>query len=119
MKKWLIRLIVFAVISLGLFLLYIEWNKDELVAVAIEEANQQINGTISYSSSDISFLRSFPDLRISLNDLKVESGSNENKSKLFETAKGSVDFALRSLINRSAPLLINRINIDEGILYPG
>lgn len=108
---------VFVLVLLGLATLYIELNKDELIRAAVEEANQSINGTIDYTDGDVSFLSSFPDLRISLYDLNVVTDTTHQTPPLFQSATSSIDLSLLSLIRKSGPVIINALKIEEGEMY--
>jgi len=105
------------VISLILVaLIYIEINKERLVSTAIDKANESINGEIIYSTTDVSLLRSFPDLRISLSELAISSYASED-SHLLESERVYLDLNLMSVIRSSQPIEVISIRIVRPDLY--
>ncbi len=117
LKKWGLRFLLFIAVILIAFIIYIEVQKEELVAVAIEEANQTINGTITYDDADISFLKSFPDLGLSLHNVHISSLKDTVSLPLLKTDKFTVHIDIISLFRKSEPIQITSLTLDKALLY--
>jgi len=115
MKKWILRILgVILVLIIGL-VVYIEVNKEKLVALAIDEANKSINGTITYEDTDISLFTSFPNLEISLMGMKVHDATMKEDIPLLDLGVASTSVNLMSALKKE--VVVNGFSLEDGTIY--
>ena len=114
-KKWIIRLLILLAVVIITGLVYIEMNKKELVALAVEEMNASIEGTLSYQEADISLFSSFPDLAVSLHNVVLHDVTRQEAKALLDVEMISIDVNLISAFKKN--LIVNTVTIKEGIVY--
>ncbi len=116
MKKWGIRILGLIIILLISAVAYIELNKEELVQAAVDEANNVIEGTILYDDADVSLFKSFPNLRITLENMSIASEAGEESSDLLNVGSFSLDVDIMSGLKKSEPIKVNGIFINGAII---
>ncbi len=117
MKKWGIRIFGLIMILLIAAVAYIEFNKEALVQAAVDEANTSIDGTILYQDADVSLFRSFPDLRITLENMSITSEAGQKSSQLMSVGSLSLDVDLMTALKSSQTIKVNGIDIDDAMIH--
>lgn len=112
--KWLFITILTLVLLLvvgGFVLSY--FYKDEIVAKVKTDINKNFDATIDFGSVDLSFLRSFPDFNLQLQDLNIQGKDAFEGITLVDAKNIELDLDVMSVINADAPIQINTIQFTE------
>ena len=72
MIKWLIRIVIFLVLLIGVAILAVELNKKAIIKKVVDSVNAELTTPITYQSADVSFLSTFPSLGIQLKDVSID-----------------------------------------------
>ncbi len=114
MKKWLIRIVLFFIVLLTGVLLYVEFNKKNLLAAGIAEANNMIQGSIAYENADISIFSSFPNIQLKLNRLVVRDTFADH-APVLDVQEARVNIPILSLFGEV--IKIQSFALNGGNLY--
>lgn len=108
-------LTVFAILFLlvigGVILGY--FYKDEIVARVKSDINKNFDAEIDFGSVDLSFWKSFPDVNLQLNDLKVVGQDEFAGIPLVDAKNIELDLDVMSVIQSDAAIKVNAINLVE------
>lgn len=115
MKKWILRIVGIIVVLIVSAIIYVELNKEKLVAFAVEEANKSIDGSITYQDAEVSIFRSFPNLRISLHEIVIRDAMMKEPIALVQLKVFSIDINLIAAIKKD--IIINAFSMKDGIIY--
>ena len=116
MKK-IFKILLWAIIALIIALLLLPFLfKDDLMNALKTEINKNVNAEINFSDVDISFIKSFPNVGLTLHDLKIVGKENFANKVLTDTKSVNLNVNLSSLINKSVPYKINKIELEEAEL---
>ncbi|RED50418.1 AsmA-like protein [Seonamhaeicola aphaedonensis] len=80
--------------------------------------NQNLNARVEFSNISLSFIRSFPQAQVSVNDLVI-SNFKPFKDETFATVKDmSFTMSVKELFKKTGddPIVVKSINIDEALL---
>lgn len=80
--------------------------------------NQNLNAKVEFSDVSLSFIRSFPQVHVNVNDLVI-TNFEPFKDETFATAKDiSFTMSVKELFKNASddPIVVNSINIDEALL---
>ena len=72
MIKWLIRIVIFLVLLIGVAILAVELNKKAIIKKVVDSVNAELTTPITYQSADVSFLSTFPSLGVQLKDVSID-----------------------------------------------
>lgn len=92
--------------------------RDKFAAIVKETASESLRTDLSFTGMDVSFIRHFPHLTVTLSGLVLKSSVPFSDDTLVSAAEASLGVDLYSLI--SGPAVITRMYIDRGrvnILY--
>src|SRR5262245_47740435 len=110
--KWL--LIVLGVIFL--FLLAAPFLfKDKIITAVKTEANKNLNADFNFSSLDLSLIRHFPKLSVTLNDLAILNHEPFQGDTLIFAKEASVTVNLMSVISGDR-IEINKAFVDQAVM---
>lgn len=111
-----ILLIVFIGLVLIIALIPV-FFKGKIVNLVKTQVNKQLHGQMEFSRSGLSLFRSFPNLTLSLYDLKLSGADSFDHVDLFrcKSCRVTVDL-VRLLKYRRKGVQLNKINVDEPFL---
>jgi uncharacterized protein involved in outer membrane biogenesis len=110
-KKILLGVLVFMLISMGIIFTLVSLNKDEIIDYFVNQANKQISTPIEVGKIDISLFNHFPNISIDLQDVTIKESYKGNKGVLGKAENISFAFSLFDLINKNYE--INGLHITE------
>ncbi len=123
MKRTLAVLVALVTILLGVLVAVPLIFGDKLISLAKEKANQSINAKVDFEDYDITVFKSFPDLTLLVNNLKI-SGVNEFEGVDLASIKSfGITVDLKSVISGKTVVVkgleIERPNINILVLENG
>ena len=87
--------------------------KDQILEEIKKFANESVNAEIDFKDVDVSFLRSFPEVSVEIQDLKVVGIDTFYGQNLVRAKSLALDFSLIPLFNKSAPKSIKYIGLTD------
>jgi hypothetical protein len=87
--------------------------KSKLITAIKESTNDQINAIVDFKDADLSFIRSFPDVRVSIDSLTIRGIGNFDGITLYSAVKTDVDFNFMSLISKNRTPEINAVELEK------
>jgi uncharacterized protein involved in outer membrane biogenesis len=114
-KRVLIGFVVLIVLLLATAVIIPVFFKDKIMAVVKQQLNEQLNATTDFKDVDISILRSFPRLSVSITELSV-IGKAEFKNDTLIAAK-SIDVALDLMKAISGSYDIMNIGVNAARIH--
>jgi hypothetical protein len=90
--------------------------KDQIIDEVKKKINENINAEVDFKDVDISFIKSFPEVSISINDLKVTGVDTFYHIDLIKAEKINLDFSLLPFFDRSKPMSLKYVGIENGDL---
>ena len=112
MKKWIIRIVLAILLLVVAFVAYIEFNKESIASQLIDEASQDLKGSVSYADIDVSLLYSFPRIGIGFDKLKVMSALSADDNPLLEADNIRAEVDLMSALRGNEPIKIKEIHLE-------
>jgi len=113
MKKGLIITgTVLAIIILSLIILPVVF-KGKIIEVVKKEANKMLNATMDFDNVSLSFIRSFPDATVTLNDFYLAGINEFEGDTLIAAGSASATINLKSLFGDSG-YEISKVNLTNG-----
>lgn len=113
MSKWIFRIFSIIIILFVSLLIYIEVNREEIVRQLVSELNKSLKTPVTYDDSDVSLLRSFPHLQVSLYDIAVKD-SLIKELPLIQMGEFSVNLNLIDAIRNNRDITIERLILSDG-----
>lgn len=86
--------------------------KDKIIAIAKEQANNNLNAKVDFGEFDLTLFSSFPDFRFKINNVSVIGVDEFKNDTLAFITSLSTDINLKSVIS-GGPYGINSIAIDK------
>jgi AsmA protein len=115
-KKYLIKSLVIAfsagIVILALLLLSPFIFKERLEKTVKQTVNDLLLTELDFSAMDVSFIRHFPHLTISLSDVSLKSSAPFSADTLISAKEVAFGVNLFSLV--SGPVQINKVYVDRG-----
>ena len=115
-NKWVKRVLFFLValplLLFSILIAVVYWNQDYYVQLAIEKANQDLNGKVSIGGSHIALFENFPYVSVDLEDLKVYESKEAKADCLVHVKDAYVGFNLLDLL--SGNYTVKRITLKGG-----
>ena len=113
-KRIFITLAVILILLIGVIVAIPYFFKDDLVAAVKASANETMNATLDFKDVDISVLKSFPNLTLTLNDLSVMGQGEFANLALYKAKQTALTIDLKSAMNaKDGPVAIKKIRLDE------
>jgi len=112
-KRILLVLIIVPVLLLGGLLLYIQNNQSEIIKGEIAKLNQEHQGLIKISDSDLSLFGNFPDISIKVYDVQIFETKADNAPLIMDVEDVYVGFNLWDIVNGNYD--IQSLLVEEGI----
>lgn len=85
--------------------------KDQLVEKIKIEANKNLNVTLDFKDADISLLRSFPDVNISLSDLSLTGKDEFDEFTLYRAKETRLDLDIVSVFKEEENIKVHGIHL--------
>nr|HRD09082.1 hypothetical protein [Saprospiraceae bacterium] len=85
--------------------------KDRILEEIKKFANESVNAKIDFRDVDVSFIRSFPEVSVSILDLQVMGIDTFHEQNLLKAKDLSLDFSLVPLFNSEAPKSIKYVSL--------
>ncbi|MCB0631423.1 MAG: AsmA-like C-terminal region-containing protein [Saprospiraceae bacterium] len=112
-KRILIGIFVLIVLIVGAAILLPIIFKDDLIALTKQEINKNVRAKVDFETLDLSLLRSFPDLNLSLQNFTVDGIDQFEGIPLANGKELSFGLDLMSVIKGSGTIGINSIHLEE------
>jgi len=87
--------------------------KDQLVEKIKIEANKNLNATLDFKDADISLLRSFPDVNISLSDLSLTGKDEFDEFTLYRAKETILDLDIVSVFKEEEHIKVHGVHLVE------
>lgn len=88
--------------------------KDDIYKEIKKAIASHINAEVDFEDVDVSFLKSFPEVAISINDLKVTGIDTFENVPILDVKKLKLDFSLLPFFNKSLPMSLKYIGAEDG-----
>lgn len=111
-KRILILLGVLLVLLIGAAAAIPYFFKDELVAMAREEANKAVDAEVGFSDVNLSLFRSFPDFSLRIDSLSVVGKGVFEGIPLATADYAALTLDLMSVIRSTAPVAVKSIHLQ-------
>lgn len=112
-KRILIGIFILLALLVGAAIVLPMIFKDELVALTKSEINKNVRAKVDFADLDLSLLRSFPDLNLSLQEFAVEGVDQFEGVPLASGTELSFGLDLMSVIKGSGTIGINSIHLQD------
>jgi len=114
MKKILriLFLFIFALVVALLLLPFV--YKGELVGAVRDAVNKNLNAKVDFEDLDLSFIKSFPDVSISIHKPLVHNDDSFDNAQLLKAESLSLDIDFMSFVQTENPYKINSITLHNG-----
>lgn len=115
-KRILIALLVLIVLLVGAAAAIPYFFKDEIVAMAREEANKSVNAEVDFTDVQLSLLRSFPNFSLRLDSFSVVGKAPFEGIPLAKGEYASFTLDLMSVIRSEEPVAIKSVHLEKPTL---
>lgn len=115
MKKVIKVVVVFVVLILAAIIVLPIIYKDDIVKMAKDAANENLNAKVDFGDFDLSLIKSFPNFYFSIQDIKVTGIDEFEGVELANIGELALTVDVMSIINGEA-IAIKKIKIDEANL---
>ena len=112
-KRILIGVLVFVVLLVGLLALAPVIFKDEIVANVKSAVNSAVNAEVDFADANVSFLRSFPDIALTIEDYSVIGIDTFAGLPLVSGTEARVDLGFWSVIAGDGNYNIDAVLLEE------
>lgn len=113
LKRLLLALLVLLVLFLGAAFAIPYFFKDEILAKAKTAINANLNAKVDFADANLSMLRTFPNLGLSLDEFTVEGIDAFAGIKLADIKKMNLTLDFWSVWNGMDPIVIKSVQVDE------
>lgn len=114
MKKIFITLLVLLVLLIGTVVAIPYFFKDELVAAVKDTINETMNASVDFKDVDVSLLRSFPNLTLTLKDLSVIGQDEFAGIALYKADETALTMDIKSAIHaKDGPVSVKKIRLKK------
>ncbi|MFM2394192.1 MAG: hypothetical protein RLZZ546_2174 [Bacteroidota bacterium] len=90
--------------------------KDDIYKEIKKTIASHINAEVDFSDVEVSFLKSFPEVSISIKDLKVIGIDTFESVPLMNVKKLNLDFSLLPFFNKSLPMSLKYMGAENGTI---
>lgn len=114
-RRLFITLIIVAALLLGAIIAIPYFFKDDIIAAIKKTANETMTATLDFGDVDISLLKNFPLLTLSIKDLSVVGRDQFDGLPLYRAANTSLAVDLKSAwkARHGGPLHIRKVVLDK------
>ncbi len=90
---------------------------DQIAQVVKNKLNESLDAQIEFGNVDLSFIRAFPDARLTINELSIRNNAPFESDTLFYARETYADMPLFDVFNdASEPIRINELLVDQAIV---
>jgi len=115
-KRILIALLVLIVLLVGVAAAIPYFFKDEIVALAREEANKSVNAEVDFADVELSLLRSFPNFSLRIDSFSVVGKDQFAGVPLAKGEYASFTLDLMSVIRSTEPVAVKSVHLEKPML---
>jgi len=115
-KRILIALLILLLLVVGAAVAIPYFFKDEIVAMAKEEANKSVNAEVDFADVNLSLLRSFPHFSLRLDSFSVVGKDEFEGIPLARGASASFTLDLWSVIRSTEPVAVKSVQLEKPVL---
>ncbi len=115
-KRILIAVVLLLVIGIGFLLAAPIIFKDKIVANVKSSINQSLDAEVDFADIDLSFLRSFPDISLSVSDLTVVGVDTFAGKPLATSESLEVDLGFWSVVAGDGSYLIDEVRLEKPVI---
>ncbi|MCB9081618.1 MAG: hypothetical protein H6555_07905 [Lewinellaceae bacterium] len=112
-KRILLILGIFIILFLGAAVAIPYFFKDQIVERARGVINANIQGEINFSDFELTLLRHFPDLTLTMKDFTIEGAEEFAGVKLADIQSLSVSVDFWSIINKTQPIQVTSVEVKS------
>ena len=112
-KRILIGLVVFVVLLVGILALAPIIFKDEIVANVKSAVNNAVNAEVDFADANVSFLRSFPDIALTVDEYSVIGIDTFAGLPLVRGKAARIDLGFWSVLAGDGNYNIDAVTLDE------
>ncbi|MGB4960282.1 MAG: AsmA-like C-terminal region-containing protein [Saprospiraceae bacterium] len=87
--------------------------KGKLLTFLKEDINKNLHATVNFYDADLSFIRSFPDVRVTIDSLSVTGIDDFEGIELYKADRTSIDVSLSSIFGDNTIPVINNIALSR------
>jgi hypothetical protein len=117
LKKILFGLLAFIVLSIAALTAFIYYHKDEIIAEVKNQANDQlVNARLNFGNVDISLIRQWPKLSVSLDSVEVMGEGKFKGVQLLKCGRLDVGLDLMQAIT-SQDAVIEVLHLQDAEIY--
>lgn len=119
MKTIKILFKILALFSMGLVLALLivpQLFRKDILSYIKNDINKNLNATVDVYDVQLSMIKSFPDLRVTLDSLSITGKDDFEDIPLYKADKTYLDLSLMSLIKKDIPPTINYIQLDNPVI---
>ncbi len=117
LKRFFLLILVLFVVLIGVAIAIPYFFKDEIVATAKTEINNNINAKVDFDDIGLSLLRSFPNFSIRMSDIVVEGVDEFEGLKLADIGKFDLTLDVKSVLDKDQPVVVKSFTIDDAEIY--
>ncbi|SEP66222.1 AsmA family protein [Neolewinella agarilytica] len=115
-KRILIAIVLLLVIGIGFLLAAPIIFKDKIVANVKSSINQSLDAEVDFTDIDLSFLRSFPDISLSVSDLTVIGVDTFAGKPLATSESLEVDLGFWSVVAGDGSYVIDEVRLEKPVI---
>ena len=110
--KKILRYVLYIFIALFIAALILPYIfKDKLITFLKEDINKSLLATVDFHDASLSFIKSFPDVMVTIDSLSVIGQDQFDGIVLYKADKTSIDISLSSLFGDNMVPKINDIEL--------
>lgn len=94
--------------------LFLKYNKEEVIEVVKLEINKQVAAEISVSTIDLEFIRSFPRASVYFTNVYCQEVAESSKDTLFALDELFLEFNVWDLITKN--YVLQKVQVNEGLI---
>jgi hypothetical protein len=116
--KKVLRFLFIAIIGIVLALLILPYVfKDRIFELIKQGMNEQLNAQVDFKDVDLSFIKSFPQARVTIYDLKIQGIDDFEEITLLNSKTVYVETSLIPIFNKSVKPSISYVSFDQPKLH--
>ena len=115
-KRFLIAVVVLLVLAVGALLAAPILFKDQIVANVKSSANGALNAEVDFADVDVSFLSSFPEIALQLDELSIIGVDTFAGTPLLTAEEVTVDLGFWSVVAGDAAYQIDAVRMERPLV---
>lgn len=116
MKKALLIIGIVFVVLLGALLILPIAFKDQIKAVVVEQANENLNAKVGFEDFSLSFIRNFPHASVGLYGAYIAGVNEFEKDTLLQVGSLNIVVDIKSFFSEEG-YLVNKILLSDALIY--